>query len=321
MERDYRSSMNPGQPYASSSDPQQFAQASRPWSEAAASGAACATGSTLATAMGVVTGAALGAAAMYLLDPDKGPDRRHHLADVAHDTLETTTDTLRDTWGVLGKGAGRVGSSIGEHFGQAASSAAAARPSRRQMSRRGHRFMKNLRRGGSSSASSLSDTAGDWLDSAKSYLPRRPSHLWRRPQLARPSDVSATTATLSGVAALAIGVGAMWLFDPRQGRGRRAWIGQKATRALNETGDFMRATGRHLRNKAKGYYYETASAAREGVSSLTGGPRSSGEESSAQNTLPRSTEEVAVTYGVIASPATPGENCPPGTTGTTGAEI
>lgn len=28
-------------------------------------------------------------------------------------------------------------------------------------------------------------------------------------------------------------------------------------RAVNETGTFMRATGRHLRNKSRGYYHET----------------------------------------------------------------
>ena len=314
MERDYRDTLNPGQPYGGN-DPQQFAQSSRPWETTQTMGAACATGSTIATAMGVLTGAALGAAAMYLMDPDKGSDRRHHLADVAYDTLETTTDTLRDTWDVLGKGATRVGSSIGEHFGEAASSVSGAIPSRRQIGKRGQRFMKNLRRGSSSTASSLGDTASDWLDSARSYLPRRP-------QLARPTDVSATTATLSGVAALAVGVGAMWLFDPRQGRGRRAWIGQKATRVLNETGQFMRATGRHLRNKAQGYYHETASAAQQGYSSLTGGqPQSTGEESSAQNTLTRQTGETAVTYGVITSTPVAGGSCPPGTTGTTGAGI
>jgi hypothetical protein len=32
------------------------------------------------------------------------------------------------------------------------------------------------------------------------------------------------------------------------------------TRAIHEIGDFARATGRHLRNKSKGYYHQTKSA-------------------------------------------------------------
>src|SRR4051812_10714077 len=173
MERDYRSST--GQQYPA--DPQapggvQFQQSSRPWMTS--SDAACATGSTVGTAFGVISGAALGAAAMYLLDPDKGPDRRHHLADTTGELFETTTDTLRDTWDVLGKGATRAGSSLSERFSDAASSVAGSIPSRRQMNKSGHRFMKNMRRGTSSAASSFGDTADSWLDSARSYLPNRP---------------------------------------------------------------------------------------------------------------------------------------------------
>ena len=70
-----------------------------------------------------------------------------------------------------------------------------------------------------------------------------------------PAGVSATA-----VSTLLVGAGAMWFFDPDRGRARRAWIGQKLTRAMNEIGDFARATGRHLRNKSKGYYHEGKAA-------------------------------------------------------------
>jgi hypothetical protein len=70
-----------------------------------------------------------------------------------------------------------------------------------------------------------------------------------------PAAVSATA-----VSTLLAGAGAMWLFDPDRGRARRAWIGQKMTRVLHEVGDFARATGRHLRNKSKGYYHDGKSA-------------------------------------------------------------
>ena len=66
-----------------------------------------------------------------------------------------------------------------------------------------------------------------------------------------------------------LGLGAMWLFDPARGRGRRAWIGQKANRFVNESGRFMRATGRHLANKSKGYYYEGRRAVTSAGQSLS----------------------------------------------------
>jgi hypothetical protein len=78
--------------------------------------------------------------------------------------------------------------------------------------------------------------------------------------LRRPTDIGATGAALGGLGLVALSVAATWLFDPDRGRGRRAWLAQKATRYLNETGDFMRATGRHLRNKTRGYYHESRSA-------------------------------------------------------------
>ena len=58
-------------------------------------------GSSVGTTLGFFSGAALGAAAMYLLDPDKGQDRRHHLADLAGDTCtvgisQFAADQLQD---------------------------------------------------------------------------------------------------------------------------------------------------------------------------------------------------------------------------------
>jgi len=66
-----------------------------------------------------------------------------------------------------------------------------------------------------------------------------------------------------------LGLGAMWLFDPDRGRGRRAWIGQKTNRLINETGTFMRATGRHVANKSKGYYHQSRKAVGNAGQSLS----------------------------------------------------
>ena len=104
-----------------------------------------------------------------------------------------------------------------------------------------------------SALGSSRDTAGDWLESARAHLPSLP----HRRSHSHEHNVSATTAGVGAAGALLLGLGAMWLFDPNRGRARRAWIGQKTHRLLNETGRFMRATGRHVANKSRGYYYES----------------------------------------------------------------
>jgi hypothetical protein len=90
--------------------------------------------------------------------------------------------------------------------------------------------------------------------SVSSHMPSLPSFSRQRS-----SGISGTTAGISAAGALLLGVGAMWLFDPSRGRGRRAWLMQKANRCINETGQMMNATGRHIRNRMRGYAHEAGS--------------------------------------------------------------
>ncbi len=67
----------------------------------------------------------------------------------------------------------------------------------------------------------------------------------------------------SGVAALSgLGAGAlmMFLFDPQRGRGRRAFIRDKATGLKNDVQDTVSAKATHLSNRAKGVVHEARSA-------------------------------------------------------------
>src|SRR4051812_3443240 len=50
------------------------------------------------TSLSVLGGAMLGAAVMYLLDPDSGRRRRERLADATGGALHTTGDALSHAW-------------------------------------------------------------------------------------------------------------------------------------------------------------------------------------------------------------------------------
>ena len=197
------------------------------------------------TTLGLLAGAGIGAGLMYLFDPYEGAHRRQQLADRAAGAMESTGDALGSAWESVSQRAADAGSTLAEHL-----------PDTSDLTQRGRRWLHRA-------SDSAQQTASGWLDSARSSLPSLP-------QRRRPTDISVTTAGVGAAGLLALGLGAMWLLDPGRGRGRRAWIGQKATRLLHETGDFMRATGRHLANKSKGYYYETRSAAECAMSSITG---------------------------------------------------
>lgn len=67
-----------------------------------------------------------------------------------------------------------------------------------------------------------------------------------------------TTAILTGLGA-ALGAGVMYLLDPKNGRRRRALLGDKLTRARHEVEDKVGQTARDAKNRAKGLAHETRS--------------------------------------------------------------
>lgn len=242
-------------PAANASSPSSSQAQSRPWDVAPGgygsvyeSSTACAPRSAAGNVMTIVGGAALGAVAMYLLDPNQGPERRANALEVANRALETTTDTVSSAWDTMAHRAADAGTS-----------AWAAMPSRKQLGKSGHRLTHRVGLLGASAG----HAAEGWLDSARGMLPSV-----RRERHSRHA-MEPTEVTLTALGTLALGVGAMWLLDPARGRGRRAWLVQKAQRVINETGKMARATGRHWRNKSQGYYHGTASLAGRGAGAVT----------------------------------------------------
>jgi gas vesicle protein len=197
--------------------------------------------------LSLLGGAALGTLAMYLLDPEHGDKRRAAARQVARRAFQTTADAARSAYQRTSQVAGDTWDKVSEKAADASTAAYDALPS-------GQLFVDTA----SNAASSAADAAHSWFDSARGYLSRR------SPRMERHSDYAMEPAAVSATAlsTLLIGASAMWLFDPDRGRARRAWVGQKFTRAMNEIGNFARTTGRHLRNKSKGYYHQTASTVR-----------------------------------------------------------
>ncbi|MDQ3439314.1 MAG: BON domain-containing protein, partial [Planctomycetota bacterium] len=104
-----------------------------------------------------------------------------------------------------------------------------------------------LRRGAHRQMKSARNSASGWFgrEEENSYVPE-------------------TSTVVSAVAALATGVGLMYLLDPTDGARRRNILLGKATRFLNETGDFARRTGRHLANRSRGVAHDTQSMFQRG---------------------------------------------------------
>jgi hypothetical protein len=214
----------------------------RPWSQRQSDEGCAGSGMNLTTGLlSLAGGLGVGAAMMYLFDPEAGRERRQHAADAARQAMESGGTML-----------GSAVHTVGETAQGALDSAREYVPSRKSLNR---------------AADSASESAHSWLDSARGYVPDVRSYVPSVHFGRQQRGVSGTTASAAALSALALGVGAMWLFDPNRGRGRRAWIGQKITRCLNETGQFMNATGRHLRNKARGYAHEAGSLAQSAIGS------------------------------------------------------
>jgi len=208
----------------------QFTSRGRAWSQ---SDERCGGMSMTTGLLSLAGGLGVGAAAMYLFDPEAGRARRQQAAECARNAMETGGTML-----------GSAAHTVSETAHSALDTAREYVPTRKSLNR---------------AADSASESAHSWLDSARSYVPDVRSYVPSVHFGRQERGVSGTTASGAALGALALGLGAMWLFDPSRGRGRRAWIGQKLTRCLNETGQFMNATGRHLRNRMRGYAHEAGS--------------------------------------------------------------
>jgi hypothetical protein len=223
--------------------------------------------------LSLITGMGIGMAAMYLLDPEAGHKRRRAVGEAMRGTGEALTHAWDGVWDNA--------QDAGEHAAEYARSAGSGMSSRTSsmydsgkkalFGTSGLAASLGFRRKGAIEkfGDNISDTGHRWYDRAshfghsladrvRGYTPRghardyidRGKSWFRSEPETQTSDIVSQTACVLG--ALALGAGLMLLFDPNAGRARRAWIRDKAMRYSNDTGEYMRRTGRHLRNKAQG---------------------------------------------------------------------
>jgi len=204
--------------------------------------------------LSLLVGAGVGMALMYLLDPAEGVTRRERLQRAARDRLARAGDVASASLehlqhavdraahapavqqlaahaadaakGIYGDIGGRVAAAAADYQNQAGDAADGLRA---KLSGK----LDDLR----GRASDMKDTArsryGKWLNKSSLAMGRDEDHHY----------IGQTACALGS---LAIGAGAVYLFDPQQGRQRRARVVDRTTYAVRETGEFFRKTGQRL---------------------------------------------------------------------------
>jgi len=205
-----------------------------------------------ANMISLLGGALVGAAAMYLLDPETGKRRRHSIRAHADDYLGSAGEMLHGGWEKVSHRAKDWGGTVAEKaqdYGQRLSGMA------RDLGGKAHEY---------------SGAAGDVAEDVTDYG----NQLWRRVrglgkklasrtdealEARRPSGPSRALLpiSLTGVGCCAVGAGLMYLMDPQRGRSRRAWLADKVASVVRGTGRSLHRRGEDLANRAYGMAHET----------------------------------------------------------------
>ncbi|HSV13554.1 MAG TPA: hypothetical protein VLI90_04800 [Tepidisphaeraceae bacterium] len=241
--------------------------------------------------MSLLGGAGLGAALMYLFDPDLGEQRRQDARQVAGQAVASTGDAVQSTVHTATDSARSFASCISDYAHDLADRAGGQ--SSNLTDRAGDLAsgaMKSARKMWNRSSSSAGDYASDAADRARGVrddLSDRASSLWSSARQSSGMEESHPIATATGITAgtigvLALGAGLMYFMDPERGRGRRAWASDKIFSVSRRTGKRARSLGRHLGNRMQGVAHEAMNRVPE---NWTGG--GSGESSQATSGEPQ----------------------------------
>ena len=199
----------------------------------------------------VVGGSLLGAALMYLLDPDSGSRRRHDASEGLWDAGESAARKA-------GRAAHRAGGATSD-FGTAAAAGAAGAAG--WLGRKSWNALHRAGEGASDVASGAyeraSDAYGRAYSGAAGAAKSGRDWLFDRDD---EDDTNAAAAVGASVGTalcwIAAGAALMYFLDPQRGNRRRAGLRDKAFRYGRETGQAVRDTTAHARNHARGWAAE-----------------------------------------------------------------
>ena len=217
-------------------------------------------------------GAVLGAAAMYLLDPEAGRRRRATITESAGDALRATGEAVGPAWESLSDRARDIGTRLSEGAQSMGSSlsdrAASARDGARDAGSGAYDSARGAFGSARDSASDWMESLGDWGRGFGKRAGKRArgfgsdvSDRARRLNPWHEEESHATAYTVAGISAAALGAAAIYLLDPQNGRRRRAMAVDQMTGIVNQTGRAFRQSGRYvqdLMNRGRGAAYETS---------------------------------------------------------------
>jgi gas vesicle protein len=211
-------------------------------------------------------GAAAGAIAMYLLDPDQGKDRRTQIATRAGQAASEANESIHAKADRINQFAHRLSHQAADHL---ASTAA-------HTSDQAHSILGRTMSELANSVQTLVDRAKDYADHAQGHasatrddLTNRANSLYGRVKTSalrraglRESHPYRSTAghTFGTAGVLAVGAGLMFFFDPARGRSRRAWARDKVLSYTRKANKSASRYGRHVGNKIHGAVAEAKHA-------------------------------------------------------------
>ncbi|WP_428938919.1 BON domain-containing protein [Fontivita pretiosa] len=208
----------------------------------------------------LLLGAGLGMAAMYLLDPQSGARRRRRIGRRASELLSDTSHSLsRGTQQVLSRISGGFSGVSDSDRGIARrmrrwSAAAMSEPTAAAS-----RWVRGTTQAASEQyrkLPSMRELRRLMQETIRQSLPALSSWRGRERRWTHDQSGSGRYRAASGIGGaiglIALGAGMAYLFDPQQGRARRAYLRDKLISFANDTSEFVRRSGRHLSNRIQG---------------------------------------------------------------------
>jgi osmotically-inducible protein OsmY len=188
-------------------------------------------------------GLGVGAAMVYLFDPDTGQKRRKLLARTAGDAWDNLKDKAGDYGATTGASLAALQSYIPQRKGRWGKSAQAYR---RSLEKR---------------AAALRDDASHRMDDLMYWGRNKFREGGKRLGYQYPEQKTGSFIgqTIAAVGFVALGVGLAYMMDPSVGRQRRAVVRDKVKSSVHQGQDYLSKTGRHLWNKAAGTVAEARS--------------------------------------------------------------